>query len=125
MPRLAIWLIDTASDAGWDKNDWPALTQNNSNWIITQRDWEVLDPKETMQTDALQLKSTTQSMATTRDGPALWTDAQGNRYFDGQTTLTVITPTGQRRLAAARRLPEHQPAIPLAGRRPCRASLSV
>jgi hypothetical protein len=98
VPRLAIWLIDTASDAGWDKNGWPALTQNNSNWIITQRDWEVLDPKETIQTDISQLKSTTQSSATTRDGPVLWTDFQGNRYFDGQTTLTSITPTGQRRV---------------------------
>jgi hypothetical protein len=96
VPRLAIWVIDTASDAGWDKNDWPALTQDNSNWIISQRDWEVLDPKDVMQTDVSQLPSATQSSASTRDGPVLWTDAQGSRYFDGQTTLTVVSPTGRR-----------------------------
>ena len=98
VPRLAIWLIDTASDAGWDKDDWPALTQQNSNWIITNRDWEVLDSKDTMQTDISQLKSATQSSATTRDGPVLLSDADGNRYFDGQTTLTVIDRAGQRRV---------------------------
>jgi hypothetical protein len=98
VPSLAIWLIDTASDVGWDKDDWPALTQANSNWIITQRDWEILDAKDTMRTDISQLKSATQSSATTRDGPILWTDDLGNRYFDGQTTLTVIGATGQRRV---------------------------
>jgi hypothetical protein len=98
VPRLAIWLIDTASDAGWDKDDWPALTQENSDWIITSRDWEVLDPKDTMQRDISQLKSATQSSATTRDGPALLIDSSGTRYFDGQTTLTVIDPAGKRRV---------------------------
>jgi hypothetical protein len=97
-PRLAIWLIDTASDSGWDKDDWPALTQQNSNWIISNRDWEVLDSKDTMQTDISQLKSARQSSATTRDGPVLLSDSDGNRYFDGQTTLTVMTPAGRRRV---------------------------
>jgi hypothetical protein len=98
LPRLAIWLIDTASEVGWNKGDWPALTQQNSTWIITNRDWEVLDSKDTMQTDISQLKSAAQSSATTRDGPVLLTDVDGNRYFDGQTTLTVVNRAGQRRV---------------------------
>jgi hypothetical protein len=93
-PRLAIWLIDTGDSAGWNKSDWPAIQRGTARWIIDDHDWEPMD-------ESLQNVSPPPiAPATTAaaDGRPLLVDGDGNRYFDGQSTLTLVSPGGRRRV---------------------------
>jgi hypothetical protein len=86
-PRLAIWFIDTGNSAGWNKSDWPAIARGKSQWIIDDHDWQPIDPSESMSTEF---------RSNSNPATPLLTDADGNRYYDGQSTLTVVTAAGKR-----------------------------
>jgi hypothetical protein len=106
MPRLAIWSIDTGSMAGWNKADWPAIGRGDSHWIIDDHDWKPMDAGEAISTEAPALvepsiaatSPTTSPDTTAQNGPLLMIDSAGNRYYDGQTTLTLVTAAGKRRV---------------------------
>jgi hypothetical protein len=122
-PRLPVWdvAMDQAS-AGWTADNWPAL-KNGGAWTLREFGTQVLDEtKEKMLTEpgdvppaptvtesppatrvatsapATTHPATTQAAATAPAlpaGPPLLVDAQGNRYYDGLTTLTVVDRAGQ------------------------------
>jgi len=92
-PRLAIWLIDTGDSAGWNKSDWPAIRRGTARWIIDDHDWEPMD--ESWQNVSPPIIQPTTGAA---DGPPLLIDADGNRYYEGRTTLTLVSPAGRRRV---------------------------
>jgi hypothetical protein len=105
-PRLAIWLIDTGNGAGWNKADWPVIQRGTAHWVINEQDWQALDPSDKMQTDYVKanypLAAATMPTTAPNTAPAaistpqLLIDADGNRYFGGQTTLTILTRAGKR-----------------------------
>jgi hypothetical protein len=100
-PRLAIWSIGTATAVGWNKNDWPVMKTKESKWIIGRQDLQLLDQKtDQMVTEIAAIPSsrqaTTASTEELQDGPLLMTDAEGNRYYDGQTDLIVLAANGKR-----------------------------
>ncbi|HEY1923394.1 MAG TPA: hypothetical protein VGG44_11645 [Tepidisphaeraceae bacterium] len=119
-PRLAIWFIDTGTSAGWSKSNWPAIQKNNSRWIIDDHDWEPMAKDEAILLDSPPPIEPTSLPATgastcastgpatspsaaslvAQNGPMLLVDSEGNRYFDGQMTLTVVTASGRRRVWA-------------------------
>jgi hypothetical protein len=84
-PRLALWLIDTGTNVGWNKDNWPVIVRGNDHWLLTDHDWQLMKPDDPMLTDP---------------GPptnTLLTDSAGNRFSDGRLTLNVQDPTGQTR----------------------------
>jgi len=89
-PRLAIWSIDTGISAGWNKSDWPAIARDKSHWIIDDHDWEPMDSSDAMSVD----------LPASAPGAPLLIDSDGNHFFDGQTTLTVVTADGKRHIWA-------------------------
>ncbi|HEY1922036.1 MAG TPA: hypothetical protein VGG44_04665, partial [Tepidisphaeraceae bacterium] len=105
-PRLAIWLIDTGNSAGWNKSDWPVIQRGTAHWVINEQDWQPLDPTDQMRTDFAQatfplaaatLPTTTPTTAPAPvNTPQLLIDPDGNRYFGGQTNLTMLTHSGKR-----------------------------
>jgi hypothetical protein len=105
-PRLAIWLIDTGNGAGWNKADWPVIQRGTAHWVISEQDWQPLDPSEEMRTDFAKTSYPlvaatvpTNASATVPapvNTPQILIDADGNRYFDGQTALTILTHAGKR-----------------------------
>ncbi len=105
-PRLAIWLIDAGNGAGWNKADWPVIQRGTAHWVINEQDWQALDPSDEMRTDfaktSFPLAPATIPTSAPAAAPAavktpqLLIDADGNRYFDGQTTLTMLTHAGKR-----------------------------
>jgi hypothetical protein len=105
-PRLAIWLIDTGNGVGWNKADWPVIQRGTAHWVISEQDWQPLDPTEEMQIDFVQtsfpLAAATIPTSAPATAPAsvktpqLLIDADGNRYFGGQTALTILTHAGKR-----------------------------
>jgi hypothetical protein len=143
--RLAIWMIDTGQDVGWNKTGWPVLLRGATHWVVNNRDWEVMDEKTDEMLEKLpatvpsipanaipaSMPSATAAipasmptsmptavtlsppsslatslptsmpgeLATTLPdaGPLLLTDAAGNRYYDGESTLTVIDAAGNPR----------------------------
>jgi hypothetical protein len=101
-PRLAIWSIDTGSSAGWNKSDWPAIARGESRWIIDDHDWQPMDKGESISNEPPQLFGPTTAATapdiTAQNGPLLLIDSDGNRFYDGQSTLTVVTATGKRRV---------------------------
>ena len=95
-PRLAIWLIDTGDSAGWNKSDWPAIQRGTARWIIDDHDWAPMDQNESLQNVIPPpiIPPTTASA----EGPPLLVDGDGNRYYDGRSTLTLVSPAGRRRV---------------------------
>lgn len=87
-PRLAIWLIDTGAAAGWSKADWPAIRRGTAHWLVTDRDFQPLDPSDEMRTVLPTTAPTT--------APSLMTDTDGARYYDGRMALTVVTAAGEK-----------------------------
>ncbi|MGA3067902.1 MAG: hypothetical protein ABSF29_13750, partial [Tepidisphaeraceae bacterium] len=76
-PRLAIWLIDTAKQVGWNSANWPVVMRRSDYWMLTDKDWELLPPGDQMQTQP------------PPERQLLMIDKTGNQYSDGRTTLTV------------------------------------
>jgi len=101
-PRLAIWSIDIGNAAGWNKSDWPAISRGNSRWIIDDHDWQPMAAAESISSELPPASSpstaATAPDVTAQNGPLLLIDSDGNRYYDGQTTLTVVTVGGKRRV---------------------------
>jgi hypothetical protein len=100
-PRLAIWLIDTGNSAGWNKSDWPAIGRGTARWIIDDHDWEPMDePLQTVPPRILQppMGAASAPEAAAASGSPLLLDADGNRYYDGRSTVTLVSPTGRRRV---------------------------
>ena len=117
-PHLAVWLLNVGGPVGWDRGDWPVVTRTGKQWVVDQAGWRPLDPTadrmetETQPQTETQLSApadrpaspaTTSSTTTAPDtretpaGPLLLTDPDGVRYYDGRSTLTVVTPAGARR----------------------------
>ncbi len=95
-PRLAIWLIDTGNGAGWNKADWPVIQRGTAHWIVNEQDWQPLDPSEEMRTNFLYPLAATSSPTTApQNSPLLLIDAEGNKYFGGETNLSILTRTGK------------------------------
>jgi hypothetical protein len=103
-PRLAIWLIDTGDGGGWSKAEWPVIKRGTAHWIVNERDWQALDQSDVMLTEAPKIVAAPiaatgpSTVSTAANGPLLMLDADGNRYYDGQFTLTIVTPAGKRRV---------------------------
>jgi hypothetical protein len=101
-PRLAIWSIDTGSSSGWNKSDWPAIARGNSHWIIDDHDWQPMDAGESISNEPppIRYPSTAATAPDTiaQNGPLLFIDDADNRFYDGQSTLTVVTAAGKRRV---------------------------
>jgi hypothetical protein len=95
-PRLAIWFIDTGSSAGWNKSNWPAVARDKSRWIIDDQDFEPMDAGEPLLAEPPSPPTPTTNPTPDLPGPLLLVDAAGNNYYDGQSTLTVVTATGKR-----------------------------
>jgi hypothetical protein len=152
--RLAIWMIDSGQEVGWDNAGWPTILRAAMHWLVNARDWEAMDektdkmltewtprmaaamPSPATQASATQASSTqvastlvsTTQLASTQaastptassDLPAseplaamptslpgetspsqtlLLVDSAGNRYYDGQTTLTIQDAAGHQRI---------------------------
>ncbi|MDP9176011.1 MAG: hypothetical protein M3O30_19415 [Planctomycetota bacterium] len=111
-PKLAIWMIDTGKDAGWNKSDWPTLLRGATHWLVNSRDWEAMDENSdamSIELPAATLPSTSSttvasSLPTTlpqtepEGKQLLLIDAAGNRYYDGETTLTIVDAKGRQRI---------------------------
>jgi len=114
-PRLPVWTITAAGgDTGWDQNDWPARYYNRQPWSLEEAAWRLHNPakgdryfnerKDIPRRPVARhaAEPTTQStqpaatQATTEPAePPILVDDHGNRFFDGQTQLRVITPVGK------------------------------
>jgi hypothetical protein len=120
-PRLPVWMIDTAPESGWDAENWPAIKAGGA-WRLRETDWEPVD--ESRDPFAAQMPPpatppTTQPSARTApatnptplssaptSAPTTVSDlsspqpilisADGTRYYDGLTTLTVVRPDHSR-----------------------------
>ena len=90
-PRLAIWLIDTGKEVGWNAAGWPVVRRGADRWMLSDKDWELLSPGDTMFTNP------------PPPDPILFTDAIGNQYSDGRSTLTIRRPSGRQDMESPRR----------------------
>jgi hypothetical protein len=105
-PRLAIWLIDTGNGAGWTRADWPVIQRGSAHLFISDTDWQAMGAGEPMLTEPAKIAApppaatepATLPDTTIANGPLLMIDAVGNRYYDGEMTLTIVTPAGRRRV---------------------------
>jgi hypothetical protein len=96
-PRMAIWLVNSGEDSGWNKDDWPAITRGTAHWIIDDHGWEPMDASDQVRHDPPPMPPPATLPSTAPDnGPLLLADSAGNRYFDGLMTLTVLTAKGKR-----------------------------
>ena len=94
--RLAIWLIDTGDSVGWNKSDWPAIQRGTAHWIINDHDWEPMDQNESLRKELS--PPIVPATTATAEGPPLLVDGDGNRYYDGQSTIALVSPGGRRRV---------------------------
>ncbi len=83
-PRLAVWMIDSGGDVGWNAAGWPVVQRRSDRWILTNHDWELLAKTDTAQTTPAP------------QGNLLLQDSSGNKYLDGRSTLSVVRPNGRR-----------------------------
>ena len=83
-PRLAVWMIDSGGDVGWNAAGWPVVQRRSDRWILTNHDWELLAKTDTAQTTPAP------------QGNLLLQDSSGNKYLDGRSTLSVVRPNGAR-----------------------------
>ena len=117
-PRLPVWdLPISIGKVGWDKNDWPVIYMDAKPrpvpWALEEGDWRVIDeekekvltgpppPPAFVAPPASRPATTTASTSPTSAPtyapvqPALLTTADGTRYLDGKSSLTVIRPDGR------------------------------
>jgi hypothetical protein len=91
-PRLAIWQVDSDGDTGWNNADWPAISKDQSHWILNESEWSKLD-------DEKEKLITSTQPANVVGNPAphllLLTDADGNQFFDGRESLIVHMHSGR------------------------------
>jgi hypothetical protein len=115
-PRLPVWsLYYPGGTVGWDKNDWPAAKQQSA-FALGTSEWRVLDGNEPFYTRADQVPPVpapplmvAATPAATRPGTVpstqlssriepgekpLLLDGEGNYYFDGRQSLTVLRRDG-------------------------------
>src|SRR5258706_16155099 len=117
LPRLPVWQISVKQGSvGWTADDSP-VTKSGGAWALGTRDWRALDEKTEKMLSApedvppppefkLDLPATAPSTNPTTH-PAtsptpvppgekpLLRDADGNFYFDGKTSLKIISKTGK------------------------------
>jgi hypothetical protein len=85
-PRLPVWAMQISNGSvGWDRDDWP-VTKRGGAWALKSDTWEPLADSDPMITTAAVPASTQ---------PALLTTAEGTQYFNGQTSLEVVSKNGQ------------------------------
>ncbi len=117
LPRLPVWHIFVKQgNVGWTGDDWPVMKSGGA-WAMGTRDWRALDEKTEKMFSApedvppppdfkLDLPATAPSTIPTTHpttSPALIApgekpllrDADGDWYFDGKTSLKVISKTGK------------------------------
>jgi hypothetical protein len=90
-PRLPIWLMSIyQGETGWDAKDWPCIKSGGA-WALRERGWEPLDEKKN------EKMNTTAPPRPGADDPTkpLLVDADGNRYFDGESILHVVSKSGK------------------------------
>jgi hypothetical protein len=87
-PRLAIWSIDSGQEVGWNDAQWPALVRGANQWILTDRDWELMGADAKLRTDA------------PPEGGALLIGADGTQYGDGRESITITPAGGKPRIVA-------------------------
>ncbi len=92
-PRLPIWIMTIyQGTTGWDENDWPCIKSGGA-WALREKGWQPVDEtKQRMFTELPQQE--TPSPAAQLTEPLL-IDADGNRYYDGATTLHVVSKANQ------------------------------
>ncbi len=101
-PRLPVWLIDSAPQSGWDSDNWPAIKSGGA-WRLKDSDWEPIDESKTpfitklpdpIAPPATAATTTSTTAPATEPDPSLQhpllVAADGTRYYDGLTTLTVL-----------------------------------
>jgi hypothetical protein len=126
-PRLAMWLIDSGTNSGWNKDNWPVFATGNDHWIVTERQWEHMADTDAMLTEPplitpngatttpdgatttpaesttnpatpLAAASATEPALSTDLGPLLAVDPAGNLYYDGINSITMVKPSGTRQI---------------------------
>ncbi|HEV8604926.1 MAG TPA: hypothetical protein VGQ99_06150 [Tepidisphaeraceae bacterium] len=119
IPRLPVWhIIVKQGSVGWTADDWPVMKAGGA-WALATKDWRSLDEKTekvlsrpedvppppqyvpdiptTLPSTAPTSNPTTHPAPNTLIAPnekPLLHDPDGNWYFDGKTSLKVISKTG-------------------------------
>jgi hypothetical protein len=67
-PRLAIWMIDSGMNCGWNKDGWPVFATGSDHWMVNDRQWEHMAETDAMLTDAPAISPPKAGSATTKPG---------------------------------------------------------
>jgi hypothetical protein len=121
LPRLPVWhIIVKEGSVGWTADGWPVMKAGGA-WALGTRDWRALDeksektlsgpedvppppafkpdisatlPSTNPATNPTTRAATSPAMIAAGEKP-LMRDAEGNWYFDGKTSLKVVSKAGK------------------------------
>lgn len=117
LPRLPVWhIVVKQGSVGWTADGWPVMKSGGA-WALATRDWRALDdktekmlaapedvppppefklelPATVPSTNPAMRPTTSPAFVAAGEKPLLH-DSDGNWYFDGKTSLKVISKTGK------------------------------
>ncbi len=95
-PKLPAWVIEAhQGSVGWDKANFPVVSNATQagNWELREDGWAPLAPADRLVT---QLPTVASPASNPTAGIPLLVTSDGTRYFDGNHTLCVLKPSGEK-----------------------------
>jgi hypothetical protein len=105
-PRLPVWNLAIAKNVGWDRDNWPVI-QNGAAFALTASDWRGLGkdeefftriappPQAPIHSISVSTRPSSGPVINVDQASAILTEADGTRYFGGQSELKVISVNGE------------------------------